>query len=158
MDARIEIEPQGAAAPTAEPGLPETVRDACEIAASGSEPPEPSMRVEAGHCDYSARGRRRAHWYRMVWRGDAWQYFSSTRMGPVGLLASTRHQTVYGEVWHGEVVIQHDRGGPIDAAYLVVAGEEDPLVECGLSRTRDGQLRITLPDGRTLLRPNPRRR
>jgi hypothetical protein len=60
-------------------------------------------------------------------------------------------------VWPGEIVIQHDRGGPIDAAYLVVDEDQKPLIQCRLGRTRDGQLRITLPDGREIVRPNPRR-
>jgi hypothetical protein len=142
---------------TSAPALPAHVLEACEIAATGAEPPDRPQNVRAAHCDYSARGRRREHWYRMVWRDNQWQYYARERLVRVGMLASTRHQTVYGTVWPGEILVQHDHGGPVDVAWLVVDHPKECLVRCELSVTRRGELKITLPDGRTVVRPNPRR-
>jgi hypothetical protein len=94
----------------------------------------------------------------MVWRNDQWEYFARERLSPVGIRAATRHQTVYGDVWPGEVLVQHDHGGPVDTAWLVVDNKEKPIVACEFRPTRDGRLKITLPDGRAIERPNPRRR
>jgi hypothetical protein len=148
----IQSEPQI----ESEPKLPQAVRDACDVAFTGAEPPDVPRKVRAAHKDYNSRGRCREHWYRMVWRAGEWRYLGDRRLAAGTFLASDRHDTVWDEVWPGEIVIQHDRGGPIDVAYLVV-DQEKPLVQCGIGRTRDGQLRVTLPDGRSLLRPNPRR-
>lgn len=136
---------------------------ACEAAYTDTvDDSGPGMEIRAARCDYSARGSRREHWYRMVWRGGEWQYLGDRRLGPVGLRADTRHQTTYGHVWPGELLVTHDRGGPVDGAWVVRAVADGTdlskcLVRCEVARTRSGDLRITLPDGRTLDRPNPRR-
>jgi hypothetical protein len=130
---------------------------ACEIAATDGTPPDEPREIRAAYKDYNARGRCREHWFRMVWRGGAWQYLGDRRLASGNFRASERHDMVMAEVWPGELVVQHDRGGPIDAAYLVYDGGDRSLARCDLGRTRDGQLRITLPDGRQVVRPNPRR-
>jgi hypothetical protein len=149
--------------PTAQPesAAPEAERDpdlarACEIAATDGEPDGPPISIRAAHKAYSSRGRRDAHWYRMVWRSGAWQYYARERLPED---PRERCATVYGDVRPGELVAQHDRGGPIDAVYLVTSRPgNDRLRFCTLRRTRAGTLRITLPDGRVVERPDPRRR
>jgi hypothetical protein len=154
MDAQglAQTEPQTEPQPQPEPELPQNVRDACELACTGAEPPDVPRTIRAAHKDYSPRGKCREHWFRLVWRGGEWRYLGDH------LSPDRREDTAYGDVWPGEIVIQHDRGGPIDSAFLVIDGQDRrPLTRCELRRTRDGQLRITLPDGRDVVRPNPRR-
>jgi hypothetical protein len=143
-------------APEPKPLAPE-IAEACELAATDGEPDGDHITVRAARKDYNARGRCNEHWYRMVWRHNAWQYFSHERLPTGTFLARDRRATVLGEVWPGELVVQHDRGGPVNAVYLVVR-QEKPLRRCTFARTRAGALRITLPDGRTVERPDPRRR
>jgi hypothetical protein len=103
--------------------------------------------------DYSSRGRCREHWFRMVWRGG-WTYVGDRIGGPGG------YDFAEAELWLGELVVRHDRGGPV-AAVTVVAPASDgdgfALRKCAFTRTRDGNLRITLPDGSVIVRPDPRR-
>lgn len=134
----------------------------CRLAATGAAEDAEVLSIRAAHCDYNSRGIRRAHWYRMVWRGGAWQYFADSRMERVGVSASTRYQTVRGDVYPSEVVIGHDHGGRVDCAYLVCSKGDasdptDVMIDCRIATTRDGQLKITLPDGSTVLRPDPRK-
>jgi hypothetical protein len=129
---------------------------ACEIAATDGTPPDRPREIRAAYKDYNARGRCREHWFRLVWRDGAWRYLGDRRLASGTFYAADRHDTVMAEVWPGELIVQHDRGGPIDAAYLVFEGDGRSLVACDLGRTRDGQLRVTLPDGRQVVRPNPR--
>lgn len=75
--------------------------------------------VRAASKDYNARGRRRHHWYRMVWRDDEWQYFGEGRLPKGTLRASERCASIHGEVREGEIVIAHDHGGAVDSAYRV---------------------------------------
>jgi hypothetical protein len=156
MDAQgmAQTEPQTEPQPQPEPELPQYVREACDLAASGAEPPDTPLQIVAARKDYSARGRCREHWYRLAWRGGEWRYLGDRRLAVGRFLAADRHDAVDADVWPGELIVEHDRGGPIRAAYLVT---EEELMRCELRRTRDGQLRITLPDGRDVVRPNPRR-
>lgn len=118
---------------------------------------ESSRRVRGGHCDYSARGARRAHWYRMVWRDGAWQYFARP-LAKVTMYADTRHQSEYGAVWHGEILAEHDLGGPVDSLYLVT-GEKpgELLTPLPFTKSRDNRLVAALPDGSKIELPNPRK-
>lgn len=127
-------------------------------------PDEEAPIVIAGaHCDYSARGSCRAHWFRMVWRNDSWQYISS-RLAAVGMNSGTRHQTTKGEVWVGEIIASHDRGKPIDAVALIVnrpanaADAAGRILWLDFSRRRDGHLSVTLPDQTKLVLPDPRKK
>lgn len=118
-------------------------------------------RITGAFCDYSARGACREHWFRMVWRNDAWEYFSE-HLAAVGMNSSTRHQSTSGNVWAGELVATHDRGKPIEAIALVTSGRsrdsEGELRFLKFGRRRDGQLSVTLPDSSVVLLPDPRKR
>jgi hypothetical protein len=120
------------------------VAAACEVAASDCEPDGDPMLI-AGSCKRTGE-----HWYRLVWRHGAWQYFTRRR------LESDTYRVFYGCVRPGELVAQHDRGGPVSSIWLVT--DENPLEPCTFARTGDRTLRITLPDGRVIERPDPRRR
>jgi hypothetical protein len=137
--------------PTTQPQpLAPEVAAACEIAATDGEPAGDPILLRAA---FALRLRKQypVEWYRLVWRGGAWQYLSRQRLQTDG-----RDET-WGRVSPGELVAQHDRGGPIDAVYLVVRAEK-PLLRCTFARTGAGTLRITLPDGRVVERPDPRQR
>ena len=129
---------------------------ACAIARGEAPPSGQWARIRGGHKDYNARGRCREHWYRMVWRGG-WQYVSADRLAVGTERASERQDTTWGEAQVGEIVVQHDRGGPIDKAYIVVAAEGEQLLAACTLRRREGRLVIGLPDGTKIERPDPRR-
>jgi hypothetical protein len=157
-------------ATTPEANAPETVESpieaavgpltqlACDIAAERGigDPDAPAITVRAAHKDYSARGSRRAHWFRMVWRNGTWMYVTDKRLPGNGLRASERNATIYGDVFPGEVLVIHDLGESLDElAKLVVA--QDNYVACPIRTTRAG-IEISLPDGSVLKRPNPRKK
>lgn len=134
---------------------------ACDIAAgrTPADPAAPSRRITGAKKDKNARGRG-PEWYRMVWRGGSWRYVSDERLPSGNFLAADRRATVYGEVYEGEVCVDHDRGGPVSDAYLVCRPDEGGkvLADCTFARRRDGQLAITLPDGSVILTPDPRKK
>jgi hypothetical protein len=104
--------------------------------------------------DYSSRGRCREHWFRMVWRGGGWTYVGGRIGGPGG------YDFAEAELWLGELVVRHNRGGPVVAVAVVGPssdGDGFALRKCEFTRTRDGNLKITLPDGSVIFRPDPRR-
>jgi hypothetical protein len=119
----------------------------------------PVGRIVAARKEYSCRGRCQEHWFRMRWSGTSWQYLGERIGGPGGFRASERRQASYTDVWTGDLLAQHDRGGPINAVFLIVpkSVEADNLAVCKFTRTRDGNLKITLPDGSVIVRPDPRR-
>jgi hypothetical protein len=131
---------------------------ACQIARGEAEgPQEPVGQMIASKKDLNARGKVREWWFRMRWDGNQWAYLSEERLRGGTFLASDRHQTVYGDVYAGDVLITHDRGGPVDTeAKLVIGAGEEGAAACPVTRRRDGQLSIRLPDGTDILRPNPR--
>jgi hypothetical protein len=113
------------------------------------------QQIRVASKDYNARGRCREHWYRVALRGGEWVYFEGSL--PVGnYLAADRRATLHGDVYVGELIAQHDRGGPIDVVYLVTGGD-DVIQILEWRKRRDGQLAITLPDGTEVLAPNPRK-
>lgn len=149
--------------------LDPVIVNACAIAAACASatgtagiPADATARhVRAASKEYSARGSRRHHWYRMVLRNGAFEYFADRPLERANFRASERRDTVRGYVYDGEILVQHDHGGPVDAAYLVVHhvdedGDEVPVVECKLARVRTG-LRVTLPNGVEIDVPNPRK-
>jgi hypothetical protein len=136
--------------------LSEQAAMACKVAAGGpADPGATGRKLAAAHKDLNAKGRG-PWWYRMVWRGGSWQYFSEERLPAGTFRAAERRATVYGEVYPGELVCSHDKGGPLDDEVYLETGTE--LVECKVTKRRDGQLAVTLPDGVEVLRPNPRKR
>jgi hypothetical protein len=162
-DAPAEAPMPEIATETAAEPLP--MKYATECARAKGEQPipddEPGLSILAAHCDYSARCKMREHWFRMAWRNDTWEYIGE-RLSGVGLLASTRHQSSYSDVWPGELIAQHDRGKPVDTIWLVVLvpDSKEPIIrreKLQFTRRRDGKLAITLPDGTVLTRPDPRR-
>lgn len=134
---------------------------ACRIA-RGEEPlsdaDERLYRVVAAAKNYSARGRRRYHWYRLVWRAGKWVYFSERPLARGTLRAVERRDSVEGVVVLGELIAQHDHGGPVTSVWLVTGpnGDRKALWPCEFVRF-NGQLRIQLPDGARVDLPDPRR-
>lgn len=110
--------------------------------------------VRAAHKDVSSRGRVREWWYRMVYRDGGWQYVATER-----LERAARHQTLMGEVWAGELLAEHDHGEPVDTMYVAFRRPADGAMRLravDFTRRRDGQLGVALPDGYTVVVPNPR--
>jgi hypothetical protein len=139
---------------------------ACAIP-TGEAPADPGakpVRIRAAHRDHNCKGVG-PEWYRMRWSGASWEYFSEGRMPPTGVRASDRHSTLYGQAYDGDLIIQHDRGGPVSEAYIVVgrgfqgsSGATAYLKVCQqVAIRRDGNLEITLPNGAVVVRPNPRK-
>jgi len=135
---------------------------ACAIARCEMEPLDDEdalVRLRAARANYSARGRCNEHWYRMVSGPGAigWTYFADDRLRPVDMLAATRDQTTYGTVAIGDMIAQHDRGGPVTVIYLVVNRGPKPLKRCSFVR-KSGFFEITLPDGSVITKVDPRGR
>lgn len=120
-------------------------------------PEEAPVKVCGAFCHYGSRMQMRSHWFRMVWRNGKWQYFTGY-LKPIGLRSATRHQELYGDVWVGEILAEHPRGGEVIAVYLVVSEGTDGLVSLDFYRRRDGNLSVKLPDGSNLVLPDPRGR
>jgi hypothetical protein len=137
----------------ATPELPPELLAACDIAASGGEPEGgPRSTWAAGYC----RRRGRGHWRRLVWRAGAWRPFAERALAR---RADRPGDIVPGIVWPGELVVHQRRAtttAPVTAVY-VVCGAPNPhaLWLCDVEE-RPGALRITLPDGRRIDRPDPR--
>jgi len=142
--------------------VPENVARAVAIAA-GEIPADPdakALRARGGVKDYNAKGNRRAHWYRMVWRSGAWEYVSQERLPSGNYLAHERQATVRGDVYPGEILVTHDHGAGLDkGALLVTLGSDGKIafVDLDTANTRAG-LEITLPNGAIVKTPNPRGR
>jgi len=160
--------PASAPAPEASPApevnsKTDALAEACarargEVAIPGDEAPVGKWTV--ARKEYSTRGRCREHWFRMVYRGDQWTYLGERIGGPGGFRASERRQSSEAELWLGELVARHDRGGPIVTVSVVGPASDGngyALRKCEFVRTRDGNLKITLPDGSVITRPDPRR-
>src|SRR5690606_25920321 len=116
-----------------------------------------AVRIRGAHRNISARGTVRERWYRMVWRDGRWSYVTSDREPRGTFLAADRRWSGYGDVFPGEIVVEHGRGGPVSDAYVVDPDPEGPLTRVEFARTREG-LRVTLPDGSTVDLPDPRAR
>lgn len=143
--------------------LEDRVRIACDIAAGRTlaSPGASGTRIVAAKKDLNAKGNG-PWWYRMVWRNGSWEYFSTDRL-PMGTSrAHERRAAVYGEVFPGELVCSHDKGSSIDDEVNLVCfpdADDKVLVECGaVTKRRDGQLDIVLPDGSKITVPNPRKK
>lgn len=148
---------------TSEPSLPEVVRVACLIAAGEvRDPSAPAISVVAAKRDLNSRGNG-SEWHRMVYRDGTFTYFADGRMPTARYLASERRVTLRGDAYVGEIAVQHDRGGPVNAVWLVVgehhnpAGERKLIIPLAWSKQRDG-IRVILPTGTHITVPNPRSR
>jgi len=140
--------------------ISDRVRLACDIATGKvpADPAAPGKQITAAYKDLSCKGRG-PWWYRMVYRNGGWTYFSDERL-PMGTFrASERRATVHGEVYPGEIVVNHDKGGPVDIACLVCGPDEEGRVleHVEFSKRRDGNLCFVLPDGSEVVLSNPRR-
>lgn len=134
---------------------------ACDIATNTVEAPESDpVQITAGYKDLNAKGNG-AWWYRMVFRQNSWSYFSNDRLPTGTFLASDRRAKVKGDVFLGEIIAQHDRGGSVDCMYLVAPNPTDEdrpmLLPVKFAKRRDGNLSVTLPDNRKVVTPNPRK-
>lgn len=153
------LETTPAPAPTA-PVISARTQAACDIA-TGRVPADPAtmgVSMLGAKKDLNCKGRG-PEWHRMVWRGGSWNYVSSERLPSGSFRASERRAEVSGEVYPGEIIAQHDRGGPIDAAYLILEPQDGKFrLDITVAKRRDGQLVFKLPDGSEVLLPNPRSR
>lgn len=142
----------------------EVVR-ACAIARgeqAGSD--EPLGRMVVGSKDVSARGSVRHWWYAMRWTGSTWVYPSDDRLPAKSFLANERHAKIYTEAYEGDLLLTHDRGAGIDKEGWLVCSVAAPQgdgpafekVEVKVTRLRSGALKLELPDGTHVERPNPR--
>lgn len=131
-----------------------TITRACNIALGLEKGLEAKpVKMTVAKKDYNSRGRCQEHWFRMVWRNGSWGYIGA-RLPSGNFLASDRRAEVVAEVYEGELVARHDRGGKIEAVSIIVNGTRKVLE---FYRTRVGNLKITLPDGREIELPDPRK-
>jgi hypothetical protein len=114
-------------------------------------------RVCAAQKDVNARGRVREWWYRMLFdpTTNTWRYLAPRRLASGNFLARDRQDAVYAHVAVGDIVAEHDRGGPIKAVYLVQDDAADPLLRLSFKRYL-GRLLVTTSDGSVLDLPDPR--
>lgn len=128
---------------------------ACEIAAGRIplDAAENAISVRASYKDLNCKGKG-PECYRMVWRGGQWVYFADERLPSGSFRAADRRATVYGDVYPGELVCEHPRGGRIEAMWLV-RSDPKPLWVVRFVRARDG-LHVTLPSGTSITVPDPR--
>ena len=139
--------------------ISDRVQSACDIA-TGRSPADAGATgttITGSKKDLNAKGNG-PEWHRMVYRGS-WRYVSDDRLPSGRYLASDRRASTSGEVYPGEIVVQHDRGSQVDSAWLACApnSEGKSLVTCSFERQRDGQLKFSLPDGSEVVLPDPRR-
>lgn len=135
------------------------VQNACDVAAGRvSENEDDSGTKVIGACkDLNVKGNG-PHWYRMVYRKARWRYVSDERLPQGSFRAAERRAKVYGEVFPGEITVDHDYGGQVDDACLVIAPNPDGcLLEIKFSRNRKGELVFILPDGSKVVLPDPRK-
>ncbi|GIW60096.1 MAG: hypothetical protein KatS3mg087_1162 [Patescibacteria group bacterium] len=139
--------------------LTDSVIEACKIAKQEIEGDNSSFNVIAAKKNVSSKGRINEWWYRMRWDNASkkWTYISNERL-PIGSFrARERYADVWGEVFNGEIIAQHDYKGPLTKVYLAVNEQDGRLVELAWQMDRSRQnIIIKLPDGSELTLPNPR--
>lgn len=135
------------------------IRKACDIAAERikADPADKAMLVCLAGRDMNCRliGEE---WYRMRWTGEKWEYI--VRLPPLTRIEKDRHCLVNGEVFLGDILLQHQKGGGVTQILLVAALEDGSpsLFHCPHAARRDGNVAFDLPDGTEIVRPNPRSR
>lgn len=153
-----EAAPETPVAPTA-PTLRAGVVRACEIATGRAEADsaEEGTVITGALKDLNSKGNG-PQWYRMVYRSGSWQYVSTERLPNGSFRASDRRASVSGTVYTGELVISHDRGSPMDAAWLICEPNAEGKVMVGITfaSRRDRRITFTLPDGSVVVLANPR--
>jgi len=141
--------------------LTERVTRAISIAtgAVAADPSERGHTITGAKKDLNCKGRG-DEWYRMVLRNGRWQYVSDDRLPSGSFRASDRRASVSGDVYVGEIVVRHPRGGRVESAWLVCDPGEDGkvLVGCGWGIRRDGQASVRLPDGQEVVVEDPRKK
>ena len=139
--------------------ISDRVKLACDIAAGRVEADPNTLGIHAlaAKKDLNAKGNG-PWWYRMVYRNKSWTYFSSDRLPSGSYRASDRRASIYGDVYPGEIMVQHDRGKAIDQAWLILEmnDKEEWREEIQFSKRRDGNLVFDLPDGSKAVLSNPR--
>jgi len=93
--------------------------------------------------------------HRLVWRNGEWRYLSPRRLPK--LCYQTRDAEICETVANGELIAQHERGGRVEAIYLVDTSGEKPLRSLDFRRTADGQLLISVSTCDVVKLPDPRR-
>lgn len=146
--------------PETAPALEARIQIACDIATGKIPAPDHDSprNVVGAKKDLNSKGNG-PEWFRMVYRNGSWRYVSDDRLPSGKFLASDRRATVYGEVFAGEIIAGHDRGGQIDSAWIVMAEPDAAgknLKAITATKQRDGQLAFALPDGSKVVLPNPR--
>lgn len=111
--------------------------------------------VKAASRDINSRGKVLHRWYRMVYRDGQWRYFAEEREPRGTFLAAERRWVSGGYVYAGELVCQHDYGGPVVA--MCEVGPDGTLNEVPFRVVRSG-LAVTRMDGTEVILPDPRRR
>ena len=141
------------------PVISARIQAACDLA-TGRRPTDDAIvgtRITGAKKDLNAKGRG-PQWYRMVYRNRSWQYVSSERLPSGNFLAADRRAEVYGEVYPGEIVVQHERGGPVDGAWLVASPNTEGkcLIKITFRKRRDGNMTFILPDDSEVVLSDPR--
>jgi len=122
----------------------------------GENPPAKKLvEIRSAYCDYDHRGRRKAHWFRMVWTGANWEYFGPRLLAADPRYPDTLRQTSRGKVPIGSVLCKHDRGGAVNDVCIVLP-DEKPLTSLTFRKEGD-YLVITMLDGTERVLPDPRR-
>lgn len=144
--------------PADKPAISGRLQAACDVAAGRVQPDDAASgtSIIGAKKDLNARSNG-PQWYRMVYRNRAWQYVTADRLPSGNFLAADRRAEVSGRVYPGEIVVQHDRGSPVNRAWLVteaLAGKCLNLIS--FSVRRDGRMTFVLPDGGEVVTDDPR--
>jgi hypothetical protein len=125
--------------------------------ALGQQPidPQDCVEVRASWRHYSTSLKTGHETHRMVWRDGEWRYLSKRRLPHLSY--RTRNEEITEPVANGELLAQHERGGRIEAVYLVDTSAEKPLRSLDFRRTADGHLLISITTSDTIKLPDPRR-
>jgi hypothetical protein len=146
--------------------LSEATITACAIA-TGRQPADPaaeSQQIKAAVRDVDRKGNG-TETYRRVLRSGEWTWLTSDRL-PMPIDFRNRVFWLGGDVFPGELVARFDRQikgdrsageAKLECFALVRTHEEraERMVRCTHKRRRDGQYAVTLPDGSTVVVPDP---
>lgn len=119
-----------------------------------------TIEIMAAVVDYSSKGNMLNHWFRMVYRDGAWEYFAERKATAPTYGAASRNQKIKGTVRSGELVLKHNYKGGVTEIGLASTGWEgrkswEDLQPCTF-KASGRELVITMPDGSTVTAPNPR--
>jgi hypothetical protein len=115
----------------------EIIRQLCDVAVREGDPVGGSIYMLAwSECPGE-------DWQRRVWRHRRWRQFAFGD-DPMGWLRA------------GEVVVEFVADLPIKTAYLVTGEVANGYIRLEARQTESGTVKIDLPDGRVIERPDPR--